>query len=138
MDVSHPPQIPAELRPLLDQKDETIRQLLASLDEAQRRNQQLEYLVELLRRRMYGPRSERIDPAQLLLLAAEVLKAPPAGAPAETEDVADPGSGAPRKPGHGRRPLPANLPRHRIEHPVRPEDVPCPCCGAERTRMGEE
>ena len=39
-----------------------------------------------------------------------------------------------RRKGHGRRPLPANLPRHRIEHPIDPEQMTCPCCGEKRRR----
>ena len=38
---------------------------------------------------------------------------------------------------HGRRPLPAHLPRYRLEHPVAPGDLTCPC-GCARRRIGEE
>lgn len=40
--------------------------------------------------------------------------------------------------GHGRTRLPKDLPRKRIEHPVPPEELACPECGAERERIGEE
>jgi transposase len=38
---------------------------------------------------------------------------------------------------HGRRPLPADLPRCRVEHPVDPKDLAC-ACGACRRRIGQE
>jgi transposase len=40
--------------------------------------------------------------------------------------------------GHGRKPLPKELPRRRIEHPVPPEELTCPECGGEKQRIGEE
>jgi len=38
----------------------------------------------------------------------------------------------------GRKPLPAHLPRVRIEHPLAEEKKACDACGAERVRIGEE
>lgn len=116
---------------------EIISQLQATLAESQRLNEQLQYRLEALLRRIYGPKSERFDPAQLVLFAQ--LLAAAAGEPASADPEAEPDKPKPgSKPGHGRRLPPKDLPRQRVEHPVRPQDVPCPCCGTDRVRMGEE
>jgi len=52
------------------------------------------------------------------------------------QDAAGPGSS--KRKGHGRRPLPPDLPRHRIEYAVDPQELACPCCGQQRIRIGEE
>ncbi|WP_175743869.1 IS66 family transposase zinc-finger binding domain-containing protein, partial [Burkholderia ambifaria] len=38
----------------------------------------------------------------------------------------------------GRRPLPADLPRERIEYDLPEDRKICPCCGKALHRMGEE
>jgi transposase len=43
-----------------------------------------------------------------------------------------------KRNGHGRRKLPADLPRERIVHDLPDEEKPCPCCGTARTLIGEE
>src|SRR5918998_677524 len=40
--------------------------------------------------------------------------------------------------GHGRRPLPADLPRERRVHDVPPDQRACPECGHDRVPIGEE
>ena len=40
--------------------------------------------------------------------------------------------------GHGRRRLPADLPRERVIHDLPEEEKPCPCCGEMRTVIGQE
>src|SRR3954466_15950760 len=90
-----------------------IRELAASLRDAHRQVEQLGHRLDLLLRRLYGPRSERVDPGQLLLFANQaeddpgVVPAP--GSPAEPPAA----SPAVRVKGHGRTPLPADLPRER-------------------------
>ena len=50
---------------------ELIRQQAASLENAQRRIEQLEHAMDVLLRQKYGPRSERVDPNQLRLFTDE-------------------------------------------------------------------
>jgi len=112
-----------------------IRELLELLHTTQRKNEQLEHRLDQLLRRLYGRRSERIDPSQLALfeeLIGEAIEAEPAEgeAPAETA--------APKRRGHGRRKLPKNLPRQREVIDVSPEEKICPCCGKEKDLIGEE
>lgn len=100
-----------------------------------RKLQQVEHYLAQLLRSKYGPRSERCDPAQLALFQA-------AAEESATADAAEPVVQTPVRQhvrrGGGRNELPADLPRKRIEYPLPSEALPCPCCGKERTKFGEE
>ena len=94
----------------------------------------LRHQLEQLPRDRHGKEGEAVDPGRLLLFARDILA------------QAEPMSPAPRPPapagskpsGHGRKPLPASLPRQRIVHDVAPEDLACPECGGDRRPMGQE
>ena len=51
-----------------------IRELLAAIQDERRRNEQLTHRLDLLLKRVYGPRADRLDPGQLSL-----FDEPPAG-----------------------------------------------------------
>jgi len=116
----------AERRQLLEdqqQKDRTIVGL----------QQQLQYLL----RRVFGRSAEKLDPKQLQLFETLLNQlAPPAPAPAEPEPALTTAPAAP--PGHGRRRLPASLPRQKIIHDLPEDEKPCPCCGQMRHIIGQE
>jgi len=114
-------------------------QLLAAWQKQERRIEQLEHQIDQLLRRYYGPRSERFDPDQLKLFAGEELDATPSAAASE-EPPPSPATAVPRPSvnGHGRRKLPANLARKRIEHTLTTDQLSCPCCGNQRTKFAEE
>ena len=126
----------------LETAHQLIRELLRTLAQQVHLNEKLQHQLEQLLRQRYGPKGERIDPAQLLLFAREILaQAEPAATPAATPGpVVDstPTPPPPKKNGHGRKPLPANLPRKQIVHDVPPEQRACPDCGTERTCIGRE
>jgi transposase len=118
-----------------------VRELLAELRKARSENAALEHRLDLLLRRLYGPRTERIDPAQLLLISdalepAEASPIPPAPVPAEPflELTA---ARKPRHP-HGRRKLPAHLERRTTFHRLTEAERVCPECGTTRTEIGEQ
>lgn len=92
--------------------------------------------VALLLQRLYGRRSERLQPGQLLLFG-QTVNPSLAAALAAPEPAAPSNDRAARRSGHGRQRLPADLPRHRIEHPVDPARLRCPGCGGQRQRIGE-
>jgi transposase len=105
-------------------------------------NALLQHRLKLLLRSSYGPRAERFDPRQLLLFGLRVPPidpAGPAGASGQSPDAADqgPAAGEKHKP-HGRRKLPEHLHRIRIEHDLEEADKPCPCCGGQRHKIGEQ
>jgi hypothetical protein len=118
-----------------------IRELLATLHEQTHLNEKLQHQLEQLLRRIYGKKSEKLDPNQLLLFAREIVEAAGPETTPEPEPTPEPVATAPAKPpikGHGRKPLPASLPRKRVVHDVPPEQRLCPDCGTERACIGEE
>jgi len=126
----------------LETAHQLIRELLKTLAQQIHLNDKLQHQLEQLLRQRYGKKTEQIDPAQLLLFAQEILaQAEPTPTPASTSEPAPastPIPSAPKKNGHGRKPLPASLPRKPILHDVPPEQRTCPDCGAERTCIGQE
>ena len=116
--------------------------------------QQEQRIAQLLRR-CFGPRQERIDPAQLLLFTVPELEALAAEmrelaeqASTEQANTADAAAASaadiaaknapPKRASHGRRPLPEHLPREQklYEPPVAERD--CPACGQTRQEIGRE
>src|SRR4051795_10776775 len=93
-----------------------IIELLGALRDTRRQNEELQHRLDLLLRRLYGPRTERFDPNQPLLIPDAFQPVAPEPEPAATGEAAPPESepGAPpaKKPRpHGRRPLPKDLRR---------------------------
>ena len=118
----------------LDTAHRQIREQAETLRRQGRLIARLQHQLEKLLRQRYGKKGEGADPDQLLLFAQD--------APAQAEPTSPtppPLVPAGSKPdGHGRKPLPAGLPRRRIVHDVPPEGRACPECGSERRPMGEE
>jgi transposase len=128
----------------LETAHQLIRELLETLRKQTVLNEHLQHQLEKLLRRIYGRKSEKLDPNQLLLFAREILEAtgvdPATAPPAADAQPAEPVGQAEssKKNGHGRKPLPKSLERRRKVHEVPPEQLPCPDCGAVRIRIGEE
>src|SRR5690349_19838269 len=122
----------------LETAHQLIRELLKTLAQQVHLNEKLQHQLEQLLRQRYGPKTERTDPAQLLLFAREILAQaePTPPPPSPPEPAPPPTPRAPRKEGHGRKPLPASLPREPVWHDVPPERRICPDCGTERTCIG--
>jgi transposase len=117
-DVDTLPDDPAQLKELL--KD--------SCHEIER----LKYRLAVLQRAKFGPRSERAveDQPTLFDLGSEDV--------AEVEEPAAEKQQPPqaKRPGHGRRRLPAELARTRIEYKLSESEQSCPCCGQQRLILG--
>ena len=88
-----------------------------------------------LLRRYYGRSSEKMDPRQQLLFEGLIDKAIPE---MSTDDAGDDESPPPRRKGHGRRRLPADLPREKVIHDLPEDEKPCPCCGKLRHIIGKQ
>ena len=106
------PDDPATLKQMIVELVATLRQRDHDLEAARHR-------LHLLLQRLYGPRTERFDPAQLLFFAAG---AAPAAAESAVEQAAGTATEVPasassagkrRARPHGRRRLPENLPAGR-------------------------
>src|SRR5258708_21723389 len=113
---------PGELPPDLETCHQLIRELLESLAEQTHLNEKLQHQLEQLLRQRYGRKTETIDPAQLLQFAREILAAGESpiaetAPPTDTPPTSAPSS-PPKKKGHGRKPLPASLPRRPVLHDV--------------------
>jgi transposase len=122
---------------LPDDLDTAHRQIREQAETLRRQGEliaRLQHQLEQLLRDRHGKKGEKVDPDQLLLFARDILAQAEPMSPAP-QPPAPAGS---RPSGHGRKPLPASLPRQRIVHDVAPEDLACPECGGRRRPMGEE
>jgi len=122
----------------LDTLKRMIRELLDLLRSRDRELSGVQHRLDQLLRRLYGPKGEKFRADQpglfdLLMEAEPAPPPPPASPPTEPECVAQP-----RKKGHGRRPLPADLRRERVVHDVPEADKVCSCCRTPRIKIGEE
>lgn len=102
--------------------------------------EQVQYLqeqLELLKRHIFGHRTEKLPPA---LAAAATLDLFGAEAPVMAPEIV-PVLGhdrAVRPKGHGRAVYPENLPCEEIELDVPPAEKTCPCCGKARVCIGAD
>ena len=116
-----------------------VQQLLSNVNEQARLIVDLQAQLEWFKRHTFGCRSEKLDANQLTLFQ------PVADTEQQEEDTSErsnavPGSTPKKRTNHrnGRRPLPAHLPRERIEHHPSKEELICSCCGETKQVMGEE
>ena len=121
------------------------QQLLEQQVQHARTIDQLQHQLQYLLRRLYGRSAEKLDPKQLQLFETLLAQlAPPSQASAEpTPQAATPAEPPPVTPrpatnGHGRRRLPADLPRQKVIHDLPEAQKPCPCCGKLRHVIGQE
>jgi transposase len=112
-----------------------VLELLASLHERDRDYEALRHRIDLLLRRLYGPRGERIDPKQLLFFAEMAAGQDTAPAPTEPAAAARPRR---RCQSHGRRRLPDNLPREPRHHELSEAERTCSACGQMRVDIGTD
>ncbi|NJN05142.1 MAG: IS66 family transposase [Rhodobacteraceae bacterium] len=120
-----------------------IVELLATLQAERLDKDQLRHRIALLLQQKYGPRTERINPDQLLLFAEWALPdgaAPTPSTAAVTTDSKDTSSSSgPSKPKtpHGRGKLPDKLPRHSRHHILTEAERTC-ACGTVRIEIGTD
>src|SRR3954462_15089716 len=83
------PEAPADPTAVLPDDPAILRQmvveLLAVLRDTRRQNEELQHRLDLLLRRLYGPRTERFDPNQPLLIPDAFEAVAP-----ESSETADP------------------------------------------------
>jgi transposase len=101
-----------------------IRELIDTLHQEQREREGVQQRLDLLLRKLYGPKAERFNPQQPWLLpemSPQAVPTPTEEAPANDDDK-QPSNGKPRPRNGGRKKIPAHLERKRIEHTL-PEAV---------------
>src|SRR5262245_52038785 len=89
-----------------------VRELLTTVQGQRRRIDQLEHRLDQLLKRLYGPRADRLNPNQLDLFGEGT---PPDPVPPASAEPDESPTASKKKPGHGRRALPADLRRVRVE-----------------------
>ena len=129
----------------LQAQNEVLRSRVQELEEL-RRN--LEHLIGVYQRHLFGSRSEKIDPQELEARIGKAAREAreqmakekrPGDPPPEAEEEQPEQSTTGKSSGkdkhdkrkarpHGRGAFPAHLPRRRIEHPVDPAQAVCACC----------
>jgi transposase len=144
------PDDPAALKQLVlslaqqrAQRDRRIAELEEARQQLELDKLRLQHQLEVLQKRYYGPRADRLDPAQLALDFALALEArpvdeallPPQTAPVDNQTV--------RRVRRGRRNLAdpaafAHLPVIPKTHDLPEAEKPCPCCGQMRQCIGRE
>jgi transposase len=120
-----------------------IRELLDALKKEQREREGVQQRLDLLLRKLYGPKAERFNPEQPWLLPEMAVDAATdtAESPKEESPTADDTDGAAKKRprnGGGRKKLPDNLQRIRIEHTLSEAERMCPCCNQVCVQFGED
>lgn len=140
-EVVHVGNVPLPTAEQLPDDAETLKrmilELLATLHRAEHDKQQLRDRLDLLLRRLYGPRTERINPDQLLLFDEPAISADPTttdpAAAAAAEQAAQKRQAKP----HGRQRLPKDLPRRPLHHELSEAERRC-VCGQQRIDLGAD
>lgn len=117
-----------------------IVELVATLHRERLDKDALQHRVSLLLQRLYGPRTERVNPDQLLLFAEWALgQAPDAAAGSNTPPPEPEAAARPKrccKP-HGRGRLSEDLPRRLLHHELSEAERLC-VCGQLRVDIGTD
>jgi transposase len=128
---------------VIAQRDTVIEQIKREAGEqleAERQRHKAE--LDAVLRRFYGPHSERFDPTQLLLFGLKVAQQMQLDEQAVEAIEAESGQKLTSRRinhhKHGRRELPAHLPRVEVPHDLTDEQKKCPCCGEARACIGSE
>jgi len=128
---------------LIEQKQLQIEELTKKLHSTERKMNLLQHQVEQLLRRVYGRRSEKLDPNQLMFdnLVLEALDQPSAQMPSELPVEEKPARKRPptlKRRHPGRIPIPEHLERVEIVLDIPEEKKVCPETGRPLKKIGEE
>jgi transposase len=118
-----------------------IRELLDALKKEQREREGVQQRLDLLLRKLYGPKAERFNPEQPWLLPEMATDTTTTKVPTEESPTTEDANGAAKKRprnGGGRKKLPDDLERIRIEHKLSEAERMCPCCNQVCVQFGED
>ena len=127
----------------IEQQQQQIKELTSHLQSSQRKVTMLQHQVEQLLRRVYGRRSEKLDPNQLMFdqLILEAAEQPVSESLSEPPLPEEPKRKRPRvkKRRHpGRIPIPEHLERVEIVLDIPEEEKICHETGKPLKKIGEE
>jgi len=129
-----PPPLPNDVPTL----HAMIAELLGALSKSQHELAGVQQRLDQLLRRLYGPKAERFDPNQPWLLPELATANADNNGATPPAYINETPTAKPKRPGHGRKPLPADLPRRRIEHTLAEAERMCPQCGEVCRPFGAE
>ena len=114
----------------IDRLPDDPSQLKSTLRALNAENARLKHLLEIQTRARFGPKSERkVEQSMPLFdLGTEDIAEP---TEPESEATSEPSAPAVKRT-RGRRPIPANVPRTRVEHVLPAEQCLCPGCQGQR------
>lgn len=120
-----------------------LREALQVLKEKQERIDELTHMVRQLQRWRFGQRSEKVPHEQLLFAFVRAFDVPERLLPAASLEPAAtaPSAPAPRKRAarpHGRRVVPADLPKERVVVDLPEGDKECRQCGEDLIQIGQD
>jgi len=116
---------------------EMVRHLIEDKTKLEQQMERMEHHLRWLIRQRFGHKSDKLNPDQLLLIAKEMLEAP-AVDPAQQKKPEQAKKPAKKRKGHGRRPIPRDLPRKTIHYPVPLEELVCGNCDVPKKKIGEQ
>ena len=135
-------------------QDELVKLVIGLIGSMAAQNQALQARLETALRQLWNRKSEKVSPEQLALFLAklpetlgqadgEIKSDPPSDNGGAKDDLPegkkDPATGEPPAPRKGNKhPFPPHLPRKRQDVLVPQDERGCPCCGGERTSIGDE
>jgi transposase len=128
----------------IDLLKQMVAELLASVGKYEKRVGRLQHHIDQLLRDRYGRKSERledIDPKLLLPFLQEHVKEQAASdKEQQSQSKEEPATEAItyRRNKPKRKPLPADLPREKIEYDLDESQKVCDCCGEQLERIGSE
>ena len=136
------PDLPPEVQAYIRELEASNLELQSQNRQLAQRIEQLEEQFRLAQIKRFAPSSEKLKD-RVLDEAEQIAATEPAEDHSEKSRFALPDTGLPEEetPAHkkrGRKPLPAELPRTRIEYDLSDEQKVCPCCQTAMHRMGEE
>ena len=120
-----------------------IRELLDALKKEQHEREGVQQRLDLLLRKLYGPKAERFNPEQPWLLpelatAAVTESTESRGEESPAPEDANTATPKRQRHGGGRKKLPDNLQRIRMEHTLSEAERVCPCCNEVCVKFGED
>ena len=129
---------PASFPDLPPEVQAYIRDLETRNAQLSERVRYVEEQFRLAQRKLYAPSSERRGD-RVFNEAEQLNQNPdPDAVTMEPPETGMPEVPPPTQRKQGRKPLPADLPRKRIEYDVTPEQKICTCCQGMMHRMGED
>lgn len=132
----------AQLLEQADAREQQIDSKQHEIESKQQQIDQLQHMLSVLRRYVFGRRSEKAAPVVaeqgVLPFAAAAGAVALAGSDEQESQPSVEVRGHQRRSHPGRKPLPADLPVEIVEISPADEDLVCTCCEQQKRRIGED